>query len=95
MQDDIKSLDDHAHADTGNSSKADSSMSQRRQIVKQAKNSSNAGRRFIFQFSFIVILILAYFSSMFGIARYFITSIEMVTSEMRTVTQTEAFMSFL
>lgn len=61
---DLISIKNGSGGDSGSSVKGSS----KRNLAKQAKNSSNTSKKFFVQFSIVVILVIAYFSSMFFIA---------------------------
>lgn len=67
----------------------------KRNVIKQPRNSSNTSRNFFMQFSFAVLLTIAYFTSMFTIAKNYINSIEIITKEMSVAAFNEAHFSFI
>jgi hypothetical protein len=67
----------------------------KRNVIKQPRNTSKTNRNFFMQFSFMVFVIIAYFTSMFIIAKNYINNIEIVTKEMSIAAFNEAHLSFI
>ncbi len=97
QSEDMKSIDDGSQEGNNDIGISDSSSAgvTKRNIAKQPKNSSNTSKTFFFQFSIAVVLIIAYFSSMFTIAKTYISDIEIVTKEMSVAAYIEAHLSFV
>lgn len=67
----------------------------KRNIIKQPRNTQHTSRNFFVQFFFTVLVVLAYFTSMFIIAKNYISNIEIVAKEMSIASFNEAHFSFL
>ncbi len=74
---------------------SESSMMSKRQISKQPKNSSNSSLNFFFQFSFAVLVIIAYFTSMFILAKTYLNHIMVITDELSLAAYNEAHFAFM
>ena len=81
--------------DSAQGGSAESSMMSKRQISKQPKNSSNTSRNFFFQFSFAVLVIIAYFTSMFIVAKTYLNHIMVITDELSLAAYNEAHFAYM
>lgn len=95
QQDESKSQDDRStHGGNDFSGAADSGL-MKRNVIKQPRNTQNTSRNFFVQFFLTVLVVIAYFTSMFIIAKNYISNIEIVTKEMSIAAYNEAHLAFL
>lgn len=91
QQDELASEDDPNAQHNSNSDKNVA----KRTIHKQAKNSSKSNRNFFIQFCVAVMVVMAYFITMFALAKQYIGNILIVQSEMSTAAYNEAVHIFI
>lgn len=78
-QDEMKSIDEHSSIMRNGGIEFGSELGLKRNIMKQPRNSSNDSQRFFIQFITAVLIIIAYFTSTFVIAKYYISNLQTVT----------------
>ena len=66
----------------------------KRNIHKQAKNTAHTNRNFFIQFSVAVMVVIAYFLTMFLLANTYISDIQILSKELATASKLEAYFSF-
>ena len=90
QEEEVKSEDLDSVKDGNQKAETSSQVGSKRQIAKQPRNSSNTSKQFFIQFTIVVVLVIAYFTSMFVIAQTYLDSTTIVTKELSILASNEA-----